>query len=58
MRFYNLGIMITGGTLNRCMAAHRHEVKRFIYCSSSEIYGTAQTVPMSESHPRNPITVY
>ncbi len=48
----------SGGTLNLCMAAHRREVKRFIYCSSSEIYGTAQSVPMSESHPCNPITVY
>lgn len=48
----------SGGTLNVCMAAHHHGVKRFIYCSSSEVYGTALTAPMSETHPCNPITVY
>jgi UDP-glucose 4-epimerase len=47
-----------GGTLNVCMAAREHGVKRFIYVSSSEIYGTAETAPMSEEHPCRPITVY
>ena len=47
-----------GGTLNLCMAGHKHGIKRFIYCSSSEVYGTAVTVPMSEDHPLNPTTVY
>jgi len=47
-----------GGTLNVLMAAKAHNVERFLYVSSSEIYGSAQTVPMSESHPVNPTTVY
>jgi UDP-glucose 4-epimerase len=47
-----------GGTLNVLMAARAHEIERFLYVSSSEIYGSAQTVPMSESHPVNPTTVY
>ncbi len=47
-----------GGTLSVCMAAHEHGVKRFLYVSSSEVYGTAQTVPMSEAHPCHPTTVY
>ena len=47
-----------GGTLNLCLAAREHGVKRFIYCSSSEVYGTAQSVPMCESHPCEPTTVY
>ena len=47
-----------GGTLNLCMAAHKQGVKRFIYCSSSEVYGTAVTAPMPESHPCQPTTVY
>jgi len=47
-----------GGTLYLCMAAHQAGVERFIYCSSSEVYGTAQKAPMSESHPCNPTTVY
>jgi UDP-glucose 4-epimerase len=46
------------GTLNLCMAGLENKVKRFIYVSSSEAYGTALTVPMSESHPIAPITVY
>jgi UDP-glucose 4-epimerase len=33
-------------------------VERFIYVSSSEVYGTARSVPMTESHPTFPLTVY
>jgi len=47
-----------GGTLSVLMAAREVAVERFVYVSSSEVYGTAQTVPMSESHPCNPTTVY
>ncbi len=47
-----------GGTLNVLMASRAHNVERFLYVSSSEIYGSAETVPMSESHPVNPTTVY
>jgi UDP-glucose 4-epimerase len=39
-------------------AAFRAKVDRFVYCSSSEVYGTAQYVPMPESHPTHPCTVY
>jgi UDP-glucose 4-epimerase len=47
-----------GGTLSVCLAARDRKVRRLIYVSSSEIYGTAETVPMSEEHPCRPITVY
>ena len=47
-----------GGTLSVCLAAREHRVKRLIYVSSSEIYGSAQTAPMDEQHPCNPTTVY
>ncbi len=47
-----------GGTLNMCLAARQHGVKRLIYVSSSEVYGSAETVPMSEAHPCRPTTVY
>ena len=30
----------------------------YVHCSSSEAYGTAQFVPMSEEHPLNPTTTY
>jgi len=46
------------GTLNLLMASHEHAVERFVYVSSSEVYGTAFHVPMSEDHPCNPMTVY
>lgn len=38
--------------------ARRSGVERFVYCSSSEVYGTAHSVPMSEEHPTFPMTVY
>lgn len=39
------------GTLNMCQAALRHKVSRFIQTSTSEVYGTAQYVPIDEAHP-------
>ena len=45
-------------TLNLCMAALEAGVERFVYVSSSEVYGTATTVPMSEDHPLKPTTPY
>lgn len=46
------------GALNVLQKAHNEGVKKFIYCSSSEVYGTAKYVPMTEAHPTNPCTVY
>ena len=46
------------GTLSLCMAALEAGVERFVYVSSSEVYGTATTVPMSEDHPLKPTTPY
>src|SRR5690606_29771881 len=40
-----------GGTLNILNAAREHAVERLVHTSTSEVYGTAITVPMSESHP-------
>lgn len=39
-------------------AARRAGVKRFVCVSSSEVYGTACQVPMTEDHPTSPTTVY
>lgn len=39
-----------GGTLNVCCAALRSNAK-LIYISSSEVYGTAQYLPINERHP-------
>lgn len=46
------------GTLHLLTAALDENVKRFVYCSSSEVYGTAQHVPMDEDHPLLPTTPY
>lgn len=40
-----------GGTLNLLEAARRHRVKRVIVTSTSEVYGTAVRVPITEDHP-------
>ncbi len=39
------------GTLNICQAARENGVKRIIHTSTSEVYGTAQYVPIDENHP-------
>lgn len=46
------------GTLRLLELARQASVRRFVHVSSSEIYGTAQTVPMTEQHPAWPMTVY
>ncbi len=45
-------------TLSLLATARRLGVPRFVYVSSSEVYGTARTVPMTEDHPTSPMTVY
>ena len=39
------------GTLNVLMAAKAHGVERIVNTSTSEVYGTALTSPITESHP-------
>jgi UDP-glucose 4-epimerase len=46
------------GSLFVLNAALNEKVKKFVYCSSSEVYGTAEYVPMPETHPTHPCTVY
>jgi NAD dependent epimerase/dehydratase len=46
------------GTLNLCLAARAHGVQRFIQTSTSEVYGTAQYVPIDERHPLSPQSPY
>jgi NAD dependent epimerase/dehydratase len=40
-----------GGTLNVLEAARAHGVRRVLQTSTSEVYGTAQYVPIDERHP-------
>ena len=46
------------GTLNVAEAARRHGVTRVVHTSTSEVYGSAQTVPMTEAHPLEPQSPY
>ncbi len=47
-----------GGTLNICQAALSHHVERLVHVSTSEVYGTAQYVPIDEKHPLNAQSPY
>ncbi|WP_236900744.1 dTDP-glucose 4,6-dehydratase [Cryobacterium arcticum] len=46
------------GSLDMLISAREHVVDRFIYVSTSEVFGTAQYAPMDEQHPTWPETVY
>ncbi len=48
----------TIGTLNVLTAARENNVQRFVHTSTSEVYGTARTVPISEEHPKQPQSPY
>jgi NAD dependent epimerase/dehydratase len=39
------------GALNVCNACRRHHIRRLVHTSTSEVYGTAQYVPIDEKHP-------
>jgi NAD dependent epimerase/dehydratase len=46
------------GTLNVLEAARRGERARIVHTSTSEVYGTAQTVPIDEEHRLHPQSPY
>ena len=46
------------GTLNICQAAKERGGIRVIHTSTSEVYGTAQYVPIDENHPMQPQSPY
>jgi UDP-glucose 4-epimerase len=45
-------------TLDLLILARASGAKRFVHISSSEVYGNAVRVPMTEEHPTRPRTVY
>ncbi|MCK4323942.1 MAG: GDP-mannose 4,6-dehydratase, partial [Armatimonadetes bacterium] len=47
-----------GGTLNVLLAARDVGVRRLIHTSTSEVYGTAEYVPIDEKHPLNAQSPY
>jgi NAD dependent epimerase/dehydratase len=46
------------GTLNIIQAARDNNVKRVLVTSTSEVYGTAKFVPITELHPKQPQSPY
>jgi NAD dependent epimerase/dehydratase len=46
------------GTLNICQASLENNVTHIIHTSTSEVYGTAQYVPIDEKHPKQPQSPY
>lgn len=46
------------GTLNVVQAARINNVKKVLVTSTSEVFGTAQYVPIDEKHPRQPQSPY
>ena len=45
-------------TLRLLEIAREKGIKRFVYTSTSEVYGLVTTVPVSEDHPTWPMTIY
>ncbi len=46
------------GTLNILQAAKDYKIERVLVTSTSEVYGTAQYVPIDEKHPKQPQSPY
>ena len=46
------------GTLNICLSALNNNVTKVVHTSTSEVYGTAQYVPINEKHPLQPQSPY
>jgi len=46
------------GTLNVMRAMKKYGIKRLIYSSASSVYGTPDKVPVEESDPKEPLTLY
>lgn len=46
------------GTLNLLDAARDSRIKRFIYFSSSAVYGEPLRLPIDEGHPKSPLSPY
>lgn len=46
------------GTINLCQAALKNRVERFVFVSSSEVYGSGDSMPIAETYPKHPMTPY
>jgi UDP-glucose 4-epimerase len=46
------------GTINLLNACDRYEIKRFVFSSTSSVYGNPEYIPIDENHPTDPISYY
>lgn len=46
------------GTINLLEACRKHDVKKFVFASSSSVYGEPEELPVKENHPLKPVTPY
>ena len=46
------------GTINLLNACDRHGIKRFVFSSTSSVYGNPVYIPIDENHPTEPISYY
>ena len=46
------------GTINLLNACDRHGIKRFVFSSTSAVYGNPEYIPIDENHPTDPISYY
>lgn len=46
------------GTVNMCQAVLHNDCEKMVHVSTSEVYGTAQYVPIDEHHPLQPQSPY
>lgn len=54
-KFFDVNVK---GTMNVLMACKILDVERVMHFSSSEVYGTAQYIPIDEKHPTLPLSTY
>lgn len=50
--------IITQGTMNVLLGCMETEIKRILNCSSAEIYGNYEYLPINEEHPTKPLSIY
>jgi len=55
IEFHNTNVNGTLNLLNMCV---KYGVKRFVYSSSSSVYGNVEQLPTPEEHPLNPMSPY
>ncbi len=46
------------GTLNLLEALQRHNIRRFVFSSTCAVYGNPRKIPLTEDHPKDPVSPY